>query len=369
MPRKRSSGCLAPLLLLFIIVGAFSSAGESLGMCGSAEKFHGQQLDPRSSPSGWPRAAEASGGSGRAEPAAAAPASPGRGPSTGPRSTPSSADASPPGDDAPAHDAPAAADRAAPGRLRLVSWNLEWLADEPNHGTNKRALSDYAALAGYAQSVNPDIAVLQEVASERAVSRVFDTSKYRVYVTRETGVQRVALVWKPWVRLRVVDEVEELGLGRLRESPDALVEAGGLTFRLLGVHLKSGCFEDRSRNRDACSALAQQIPVLEQWMQARHAAGEAFVVAGDFNRRFNSRDSVWLDLDDGDPAGFDIDAPTLNLSAACRDGRYRDFIDHIVVSSSLSPRFTRRDFTQWNYRAWDPPRLSDHCPIGIDFKL
>lgn len=100
---------------------------------------------------------------------------------------------------------------------------MEWLADEPDHGTVKRAVSDYHALAGYAAEIDPDIAVLEEVAGEEAVQRVFDSSRYHIYVTKETGVQRVALVWKKSIDLQVVDELEELGPGGLRESPDALV--------------------------------------------------------------------------------------------------------------------------------------------------
>ena len=139
----------------------------------------------------------------------------------------------------PTGDAPTAAP------LRLISWNREWLNDEPGRGTVKRSLSDYQAFAGYAAAIDPDIAVLQEVDSETAVRRVFDRSRYNIYVTQESGVQRVALVWKQSVDLRIVDEVESLGPRGLRESPDALVQTASGPFRLLGVHLKSGCFGDK----------------------------------------------------------------------------------------------------------------------------
>lgn len=254
--------------------------------------------------------------------------------------------------------------------LRLISWNMEWLNDEPGRGTVKRSLADYQAFAGYAAEIDPDIAVLQEVDSETAVRRVFDASRYNIYVTQESGVQRVALVWKRAVDLRVVDELEALGPGGLRESPDALVQTAAGAFRLLGVHLKSSCFEDNlfTSRKEACTTLREQLGIVEGWMEARHAEGVPFAVAGDFNRRFSPKDDGWRGLDDGRPTGFRLVAPTTQREARCRDGRYRDFIDHIVLSGTLAARMVSDSFRQWNYRAWDPPTLSDHCPIGIELR-
>lgn len=267
--------------------------------------------------------------------------------------------------------APLAVAKSGAGQgLRLIAWNMEWLADEPDHGTVKRAVSDYHALAGYAAETDPDIAVLEEVAGEEAVQRVFDSNRYHIYVTKETGVQRVALVWKKSIDLQVVDELEELGPGGLRESPDALVTVAGGSFRLLGVHLKSSCFSDNlvTTRKDACITLRGQMEIVEAWMEARQAEGTPFVVLGDFNRRFSDRDDAWANLNDGIPAGFKLVAPTVGQTAHCRDGRYRDFIDHIVMSDSLARRMVPGSFQQWNYRAWDPPVLSDHCPIGVNLR-
>lgn len=278
-----------------------------------------------------------------------------------------------PAAEAPRSDAPGSPNVAKLGAaqgLRLISWNLEWLADEPGRGTVKRAVSDYHALAGYAAEIDPDIAVLEEVAGEEAVQRVFDSSRYRIYVTQETGVQRVALVWKKEIDLTVIDEVEALGPGGLRESPDALVTVAGGSFRLLGVHLKSSCFSENlaTTRKEACITLRGQMDIVEAWMEARQAEGRPFAVLGDFNRRFSDRDDAWADLNDGTPNGFKLVAPTVGQTAHCRDGRYRDFIDHIVMSDSLARRMVPGSFQQWNYRSYDPPVLSDHCPIGVNLR-
>lgn len=274
---------------------------------------------------------------------------------------------------APAAPAPleqAAAPVANGSALRLVAWNMEWLSDKPGHGTVKRSVADYHALAGYAATVDPDIAALQEVAGERAVQRVFDSTKYNIYVTQETGVQRVALVWKKGIDLKVVGEVEALGPGGLRESPDALVTTAIGRFRLLGVHLKSSCFSDnlQTTRKDACLTLREQMGIVEEWAEARHAEGVPFVILGDFNRRFSARDDAWAGLNDESPAGFRLVAPTIGQRANCRDGRYRDYIDHIVLSSSLATRMVPGSFQQWNYRNWERYVLSDHCAIGVDLR-
>jgi len=261
--------------------------------------------------------------------------------------------------------------------LRLIAWNMEWLADEPGHGTVKRAVSDYSALAGYAAEIDPDIAVLQEVAGEEAVQRVFDSSRYHIYVTQETGVQRVALVWKKSIDLQVVDEVEALGPGGLRESPDALVTLPGGSFRLLGVHLKSGCFGGNIQpwetwplvgSLTVCGVLAGQLDDVSEWMEDRHEEDMPFVVLGDFNRRFSSRDDLWSRLNSELPADIALVAPTVDRKQRCRNGRYPKFIDHIVMSDSLARRMVPDSFQQWNYRSWDPPVLSDHCPIGVNLR-
>jgi exonuclease III len=107
---------------------------------------------------------------------------------------------------------------------------------------------------------------------------------------------------------------------------------------------------------------------VEDWMEERYKEEVPFVVLGDFNRRFSDRDDAWADLNDKKPTGFEIEAPTISRRAKCRDGRYSKFIDHIVMSDSLARRMVPDSFQQWNYRTWDPPVLSDHCPIGVNLR-
>ena len=84
-------------------------------------------------------------------------------------------------------------------------------------------------------------------------------------------------------------------------------------FRLMSVHLKSGCpagpLTAPGRN---CELLSKQVAPLEAWIEGEARAGHRFGVLGDFNRRFTiekgpARDAegrqlnVYKEIDDGDP--------------------------------------------------------------------
>jgi endonuclease/exonuclease/phosphatase family metal-dependent hydrolase len=94
-----------------------------------------------------------------------------------------------------------------------------------------------------------------------------------------------------------------------------------------------------------------------------------FIVLGDFNRQFNQRgDAVWADLDDGDPPHADLTALTQDMPMSCREIRYPEFIDHLVVDPRVRPCVDRTSFRHVTYRKadksdWDT--LSDHCPVQV----
>jgi endonuclease/exonuclease/phosphatase family metal-dependent hydrolase len=94
------------------------------------------------------------------------------------------------------------------------------------------------------------------------------------------------------------------------------------------------------------------------------------IVLGDFNRRFTQpTDRVWADLDDGEPANADLTALTQDMPISCRDNKYPEYIDHIVVDRRVLPWVDCASFRQLTYRqadkaVWD--RLSDHCPVLVE---
>ena len=97
-------------------------------------------------------------------------------------------------------------------------------------------------------------------------------------------------------------------------------------FRLMSVHLKSGCpagpLTAPGRN---CELLTRQVAPLEAWIDGEARAGHRFGLFGDFNRRFSiekgpARDAqgrqlnVYAEIADGDPPA----AKLTNVTGAAR---------------------------------------------------
>jgi endonuclease/exonuclease/phosphatase family metal-dependent hydrolase len=143
----------------------------------------------------------------------------------------------------------------------------------------------------------------------------------------------------------------------------------GQTLQLLSVHLKSGCF-DNSTTSVACPTLLAQIPVLERWIDEAAQGPMPFIVLGDFNRRFNvPGDTVWAELDDGEPAHADLLTVTQEMPVSCRDNTFPEFIDHIVADRRAAAWVDRTSFRHVTYRqadraVWD--QISDHCPLLVE---
>jgi endonuclease/exonuclease/phosphatase family metal-dependent hydrolase len=136
-------------------------------------------------------------------------------------------------------------------------------------------------------------------------------------------------------------------------------------------HLKSGCAAGNKPDDEDCPVLMKQLLLVEAWIDAREREGAAYIVLGDFNRRIGSNDAeVWQQRDDGDPAGLD-----LHIAAAaavggprapqCDNGRYKEFIDNIVMSQRAFNLFYPGSFTEIVYAETGNAMPSDHCPVRV----
>jgi endonuclease/exonuclease/phosphatase family metal-dependent hydrolase len=269
----------------------------------------------------------------------------------------------------------AAASSAAPAsparrNLTIASWNLQWLADKELQGPVARSAADYARLARYAKLLDADIVAVQEVQSEQALARVFDTHRYKIHVTNDRSNQKTGFVYAKHLNVETLPDYAPLALGGLRSGADINVRVGHLSLRLLSVHLKSGCFDKPLNHNRDCAALRAQVPHLEAWIDARASEPTLFAVLGDFNRRWfgQPHDPVWSTLDDAQPAESDLDSPTRARRSTCWSAVHPQYIDHLVLSKSLSARAAPGSFKQVLYDDSDAPfrkKLSDHCPIAV----
>ncbi len=229
--------------------------------------------------------------------------------------------------------------------------------------------ADFALLRAYAEELDADVIALQEIDSIEAAQKVFPPQEYSIILTDEPDYRGPASpsaracatpaipTWKNWTSCRTGSGV----------CAGALTSPSTGDLRLLAVHLKSGCFSPAS-SANACSQIAEQIPIVGRWIDARQKEGLAFAVMGDFNRRFPEGDPLWAVLDNG-PAP--LVRVTAGRTSKCWGGQYPEYIDHIILGGAARDAIRQNSFDSIVFRETgkqDKARLSDHCPVSIHLR-
>lgn len=299
-----------------------------------------------------------------------------------------------------------AASAAGAKPLRVGTWNLEWMMTPETFdelkgncfGKDKRADGhdrsypcdlipkgrwsdkDLARLRDFAAEADFDVIALQEIDGREVAKRIFPD--YVFCFTTRHNVQNVGFGVRRGIPHRCDRDYRPLGLDDyVRRGADLTLYPGrSRAVRMLAVHLKSACNSDPlSEPREACQKLQQQVPILEDWIDRRARADNAFAVIGDFNRRFDlerktARDAqgrivaIWPEINDGDPPGAElVDPGVAHGAVGCGNGfGAREPIDHFVLGKRLS-----RVLVAGSYRVWDYPKgkhWPDHCLLTIELE-
>ena len=292
-------------------------------------------------------------------------------------------------------------------RLMLATWNLEWMmapqvfdalaakcyGRERRPGGVERSIpcdlapkgrwseENLALLRTFAATLPADVVALQEIDGADVARTIFPQHEF--CFTKRRQVQNVGFAIRRGLGFRCNRDLQALGLPEdtVRWGADVTIEPGTpREMRLLAVHLKASCNRDPlTADRGDCRLLQRQVPVLEDWIDQRAAADDAFGILGDFNRRFDresepARDvrnavvAMWPEIDDGEPAGADLVNPGDGQGAVgCGNGHgERMPIDYLILGKRLAGRLV-----PGSYRVWDYPRggrWPDHCVISIDLE-
>lgn len=290
-------------------------------------------------------------------------------------------------------------------RLTLATWNLEWMTTPATFDALASACSkpgqrarggersipcdlvpiarwsddDLRRIRGFAATLPADVIALQEIDGREAAREIFPDREF--CFTKRSHVQNVGFAIRRGIPFHCNRDYRTLGLPRneVRWGADVTIDPGTpRAIRLLAVHLKASCNRDPlTDDREGCRTLQRQVPVLEDWIDRRARAGEAFAVIGDFNRRFDrerkeARDAkgaivaLWPEIDDGEPAGADLLNPGVGHGAVgCGNGHgARMPIDFLVLGQRLSQRLVADSYRVWDYP--EGPRWPDHCVISIE---
>lgn len=267
---------------------------------------------------------------------------------------------------------------AGGAELKVATWNLEWLTDKPAgdpglpSDVRPKAPADVAVLRGYAVKLAADIIGFQEVDGPRNAANVFPPASYTLHLTGDAVTQRVGFAVRNGLHFTANPDLVALDVYpdakyRLRSGADITLETHGGKLRLLAVHLKTGCREDRpGKPSYPCATLMRQLPALQGWIAQRQAEGVPFVLLGDFNRWMDGRDSFYPAL----AAKAPLLRATGGQSSPCWGGG--GFIDHIIAGGAargwMQPDSLRVLVYQERGVAWKE-RLSDHCPVSVRFRL
>jgi predicted secreted acid phosphatase/endonuclease/exonuclease/phosphatase family metal-dependent hydrolase len=301
-------------------------------------------------------------------------------------------------------------------KLTLASWNFGFLAEKDGAGCFPRTDDDYKLLASYVQRLNADIIAFQEVENAAAAARVFDPAIYDIeiadgpndpsppeecrgqpgqfiipqkagfairkgfkrdprdcFLPTSTQDEKLDLTKEGYCRLRDLAELslpEPGAPGRTTRKGVVIAFADkGTEFRLLAVHLKSGCNQQDLPSGDpACGVLWHQRQILENWIDDNTKNDIRTIVIGDFNRQLTRHgDQFWAGLDDSDPSGSDLEVVANNEQGQC--GPHDELIDFIVVDKGVDltvdePSYRTLKFDQPWERA-----PADHCPIAVDINF
>ena len=257
--------------------------------------------------------------------------------------------------------------------LKLTTWNMEWLTLRPlgdralPHGVAPKTTDAIARLRAYADQLDADVVAFEEVDGSDMAARIFTPDRYQIVTVEGREVQKVGFAIRRGLDFIRNPDLAALDLGHrgLRGGIDITLDVDGKKLRLLGVHLKSGCAgghftgDDTSR---ACTQLNQQLPILQDWIGARVADGDAFALMGDFNRRMYDHEKFWNKLESTAPLILTDEGE----DSPCWGGG--SFIDHVILGGAARDWQEPQSLRVLVYRETDKnwkETLSDHCPVSI----
>ena len=271
--------------------------------------------------------------------------------------------------------------------ITIASWNIAWLGDGINDeilqgnqygGKHLRSEADFARLRAIIARLNAEILVLQEVENEAAVRRILPGNNWKIFISQRrtdpAWAQRVAVAVDISLPARRLPDVTSLALdGKLRHGLDLEITQGKKRFRLLGIHLKSGCFTRHLLANKDCERLRQQLPKLKAWIKERVAESIPFIIVGDWNREIGrAHDSFFAALNDGSLKTLALIRLGDKITRRCWDKK-RQAVDHIVLGDHVAAPTWENSlpFSEhtYRYKASLRPLLSDHCPITAELGL
>ena len=268
--------------------------------------------------------------------------------------------------------------------FRFASWNIEnfWhvegksLRGPYKHRDTVRFARHYDLIREVIARLDADVWALQEIGSPEAARHLFPSDKWHLVFSKrfkpgaERDIYTALAVDKSTTTVLATQSIPLNVTERNRAGTAALLTAQNQEIWVASIHLKSGCRSDDLvvSDREACQVLAQQLPILETWIDVR--LDQKLLIGGDFNRTFMGKtlyqpgeDPVWLDLADGMPSKLLSFPFTPHVN--CPEGRFGNRtwpVDFILTSQAVALRVKAGPYVQ----SMGGNDLSDHCPVVVE---
>ncbi|GEA50362.1 hydrolase [Vibrio inusitatus NBRC 102082] len=272
--------------------------------------------------------------------------------------------------------------------VKLSSWNIAWLSTQsyPQFSESNRSIEDFSTLSRYFNKTDAEVLAFQEVDSVAAIAQVvgtdyqiilsdraLDKNSHRQFneINQYTGFaihKSLTVHNQPDIDLNATHN------GKLRFASYIVIDRSNNkpSLHILSVHLKAGC-QGVKRNNRSCKLLEQQGKMLNQWVRDRQSNGDSFVIMGDFNHNLAYRGDWLWEILTQETNNAVLASKDTNARCEVRSNKnpnqthkFRNLIDHVVVSSDLAfskpsqDAFSRNDVIRY--------QLSDHCPLSFSIE-
>ncbi len=230
-------------------------------------------------------------------------------------------------------------------------------------------------------SFSADIVVLSGVTSLGQARQVFPARTYHLVLSRqllgsgsegrpsETGVTAIAIRRSGDLRVTANDHLTELAAA----SPDKKASplsagtavrliAAGQPLWVLAVDLAPACSDPAAAGTLDCKASGQQMTVLEDWVTARQASGEAVVLGGSFHRSLDAAELPEPLKSLARVPGASETAPT-----ACQATAQTTDLLHVLAAPGAKPRAELN--LRGNMRASDEKNPEAGCVLIARFVI
>jgi exonuclease III len=262
----------------------------------------------------------------------------------------------------------------SPDNISIGTYNMEWLGDGYNDKLERNE-DDYKQLAEIIKNTDVDLLGVQEIENEKAIKRILKyLPDYDFYIGSHGHTQNVGILYKNDIDIKEIHEYIPLEVEKGRTRPGLVFQAkkGNFEWEMMVVHFKSTSQYDDTEQKidDSRELRLKQSTRLSYWIDSVLQVGKEsdIVIVGDFNdtplrKEFNSLEPL------------SNDSNIKFLTDSLKSCKYRNWyvIDQIIVSQSAFNRVINNSLRIYDTYSTLPKnkleKISDHCPIIVDFEV